>query len=178
MPTPTVSIVDFVAVTTQPVTKESVNAALKEAADGPMQGLLGYTEEELVSMDFKGDERSSIVDADSTMVSGENLVKVVAWYDNEWGYSRRASRTWRSTWPIDFEPVAVHEQEDGPGRRRAGQARFPAGRSQRRWTTAASPMTRIRASLPTIVYLLEHGASAVLASHPGRPRARSTTRCA
>ena len=91
VPTPTVSIVDFVAVTTQAVTKESVNAALQEAADGPMQGLLGYTEEELVSMDFKGDERSSIVDADSTMVSGENLVKVVAWYDNEWGYSCRVA---------------------------------------------------------------------------------------
>jgi glyceraldehyde 3-phosphate dehydrogenase (phosphorylating) len=91
VPTPTVSIVDFVAVTTQPVTKETVNAALKEAADGPMQGLLGYTEEELVSMDFKGDERSSIVDADSTMVTGENLLKVVAWYDNEWGYSCRVS---------------------------------------------------------------------------------------
>ena len=67
------------------------NAALKEAAEGPMKGLLGYTEEELVSMDFKGDERSSIVDADSNMVTGENLVKVVAWYDNEWGYSCRVA---------------------------------------------------------------------------------------
>ena len=56
-----------------------------------MQGLLGYTEEQLVSMDFKGDERSSIVDADSTMVTGENLLKVVAWYDNEWGYSCRVA---------------------------------------------------------------------------------------
>jgi glyceraldehyde 3-phosphate dehydrogenase len=73
------------------VTKESANAALREAAEGPMKGLLGYTEEELVSMDFKGDERSSIVDADSTMVTGENLVKVVAWYDNEWGYSCRVA---------------------------------------------------------------------------------------
>ena len=91
VPTPTVSVVDLVAVTTQPVTKESVNAALKEAADGAMRGLLGYTEEKLVSMDFKGDERSSIVDADSTMVSGENLLKVVAWYDNEWGYSCRVA---------------------------------------------------------------------------------------
>src|SRR3954464_11740849 len=71
VPTPTVSIVDFVAVTTKPVTKESANAALREAAEGPMKGLLGYTEEELVSMDFKGDARSSIVDADSTMVTGE-----------------------------------------------------------------------------------------------------------
>ena len=140
-----------------------------------MQGLLGYTEEELVSMDFKGDERSSIVD-DSTMVSGENLVKVVAWYDNEWGYSA-ASRTWRSTWPIDFEPVAVHEQEDGPGRRRAGLARLPAGDLNVPLDDGRiTDDTRIRASLP-IVYLLEHGASVVLASL-GRPRARSTTRCA
>jgi glyceraldehyde 3-phosphate dehydrogenase len=56
-----------------------------------MQGLLGYTEEELVSMDFKGDDRSSIVDAASTMVAGENLLKVIAWYDNEWGYSCRVA---------------------------------------------------------------------------------------
>jgi glyceraldehyde 3-phosphate dehydrogenase len=91
VPTPTVSVVDFVAVTSQPVTAESANAALKEAADGPMQGLLGYTEEPLVSMDFKGDERSSIIDAPSTMVSGDNLLKVVAWYDNEWGYSCRVA---------------------------------------------------------------------------------------
>jgi glyceraldehyde 3-phosphate dehydrogenase len=86
-----VSIIDFVAVTTQPVTAESVNQAMREAADGPMQGLLGYTEEPLVSMDFKGDERSSIVDAASTMVAGENLLKVIAWYDNEWGYSCRVA---------------------------------------------------------------------------------------
>jgi glyceraldehyde 3-phosphate dehydrogenase len=91
VPTPTVSIIDFVAVTTQPVTKDSVNQALREAADGPMHGLLGYTEEPLVSMDFKGDDRSSIVDAASTMVTGDNLLKVIAWYDNEWGYSCRVA---------------------------------------------------------------------------------------
>ena len=91
VPTPTVSIIDFVAVTARPVTAESANQALREAADGPMRGLLGYTEEELVSMDFKGDERSSIIDARSTMVTGENLLKVIAWYDNEWGYSCRVA---------------------------------------------------------------------------------------
>ena len=91
VPTPTVSVIDFVAVTSQPVSAESVNQALREAADGPMQGLLGYTEEPLVSMDFKGDERSSIVDAASTMVAGDNLLKVIAWYDNEWGYSCRVA---------------------------------------------------------------------------------------
>ena len=91
VPTPTVSIIDFVAVTTRPVSAETANAALKAAADGPMKGLLGITTEELVSMDFKGDERSSIVDGLSTMVAGENLLKVIAWYDNEWGYSCRCA---------------------------------------------------------------------------------------
>ncbi len=91
VPTPTVSIIDFVAVTSQPVTAESANEALREASAGRMKGLLGFTEEELVSMDFKGDDRSSIVDGDSTMVTGENLLKVIAWYDNEWGYSCRVA---------------------------------------------------------------------------------------
>ncbi|HET7685518.1 MAG TPA: type I glyceraldehyde-3-phosphate dehydrogenase [Candidatus Limnocylindria bacterium] len=91
VPTPTVSVIDFVAITERPVTAESANAALKAAADGPMAGLLGYTEEPLVSMDFKGDDRSSIIDAGSTMVTGDRLVKVIAWYDNEWGYSCRVA---------------------------------------------------------------------------------------
>jgi glyceraldehyde 3-phosphate dehydrogenase len=91
VPTPTVSIIDFVAVTSKQVTAESANQALRAAAEGPMHGLLGYTEEPLVSMDLKGDDRSSIVDAQSTMVAGENLLKVIAWYDNEWGYSCRVA---------------------------------------------------------------------------------------
>jgi glyceraldehyde 3-phosphate dehydrogenase len=91
VPTPTVSVIDFVAVTSSPVTAESANAALRAASEGPMQGLLAYTEEELVSMDFNGDDRSSIVDAASTMVTGGNLLKVIAWYDNEWGYSCRVA---------------------------------------------------------------------------------------
>jgi glyceraldehyde 3-phosphate dehydrogenase len=91
VPTPTVSVIDFVAITSRPVSVESANAALRAAADGPMRGLLGYTEEPLVSMDFKGDERSSIVDAQSTLVTGDNLLKVIAWYDNEWGYSCRVA---------------------------------------------------------------------------------------
>ena len=91
VPTPTVSVIDFVAVTSRPVTAESANAALRAAAEGPMQGLLRYTEEPLVSMDFKGDPHSSIIDAASTMVAGENLLKVIAWYDNEWGYSCRVA---------------------------------------------------------------------------------------
>jgi glyceraldehyde 3-phosphate dehydrogenase len=91
VPTATVSIIDFVAITSRPVTAQTANAALLAASTGPMQGLLGFTTEELVSMDFKGDERSSIVDGASTMVVGENLLKVVAWYDNEWGYSCRVA---------------------------------------------------------------------------------------
>jgi len=73
------------------VTAESANQALREASEGRMRGLLGVSDEELVSMDFKGDERSSIIDGLSTMVTGENLLKVIAWYDNEWGYSCRVA---------------------------------------------------------------------------------------
>ncbi len=91
VPTPTVSVIDFVAITERPVTAEAANEALRAAAEGPMRGLLGYSEEELVSMDFKGDDRSGIVDAPSTMVTGDRLVKVIAWYDNEWGYSCRVA---------------------------------------------------------------------------------------
>jgi len=89
VPTPTVSIVDFVAETEKPVTLDALKAALKEAAEGPMKGILGFCEEPLVSMDFKGDPRSSIIDAGSLMTIGDNMVKVVTWYDNEWGYSVR-----------------------------------------------------------------------------------------
>jgi glyceraldehyde 3-phosphate dehydrogenase len=91
VPTATVSVIDFVAITSRPVTAETANQALRAAAEGPMRGLLGFTTEPLVSMDFRGDERSSIVDGASTMVTGENLLKVIAWYDNEWGYSCRVA---------------------------------------------------------------------------------------
>lgn len=90
VPTPTVSLVDFVATVEKEVTKESLIAALEAAAAGPMKGILGVTHEPLVSMDFKGDPRSSIVDAIATDASG-NLVKVITWYDNEWGYSVRCA---------------------------------------------------------------------------------------
>jgi glyceraldehyde 3-phosphate dehydrogenase len=90
VPTPTVSIIDFVAVTEKPVTIESVNAAFKAASESDeMFGILGYSKEPLVSSDYRQDPRSSIVDALSTNVLGERMVKVVAWYDNEWGYSCR-----------------------------------------------------------------------------------------
>jgi len=89
VPSPTVSLVDVVFRTDKAVTVESVNKALKDAADNQMQGILGYSDEPLVSVDFKSDSRSSIVDALSTLVIGDNMVKVITWYDNEWGYSER-----------------------------------------------------------------------------------------
>ena len=91
VPTPTVSIVDFVAEVERPASVEELNAAFKEAAEGKLKGILGFSDEPLVSMDYKGDSRSSIIDGLSTMVSGGNLVKVVTWYDNEWGYSCRTA---------------------------------------------------------------------------------------
>jgi glyceraldehyde 3-phosphate dehydrogenase len=81
--------VDFVAEVEQTASIESVNAAFKAAAEGSLKGILGYTELPLVSMDYKGDPRSSIVDGPLTNVLGGDMVKVVAWYDNEWGYSVR-----------------------------------------------------------------------------------------
>jgi glyceraldehyde 3-phosphate dehydrogenase len=89
VPTVTVSVVDFVVNVRREATKEAVNDAFKEAAAGPLKGILGYTDEPLVSTDFRGDARSSIIDGLSTMVVGGNMVKVIAWYDNEWGYSCR-----------------------------------------------------------------------------------------
>jgi glyceraldehyde 3-phosphate dehydrogenase len=91
VPTPTVSIVEVVVLTEQNTTKEELNALLKETAGEKMKGILGFTMDPVVSMDMKGDERSSIVDGQSTNVVGGNLVKVAAWYDNEWGYACRIS---------------------------------------------------------------------------------------
>jgi glyceraldehyde-3-phosphate dehydrogenase, type I len=89
IPTPTVSLTDLVCELSRPVTVEEVNNAFKAAAEGYMDGILGYSDEPLVSADYKGDDRSSIVDGLSTMVMSDTMVKVVAWYDNEWGYSCR-----------------------------------------------------------------------------------------
>lgn len=91
VPTVTVSVVDFVITTKKEVTRDAVNAAFKEAAAGSLKGILDYNEEPLVSSDYRGDSHSSIVDGLSTMVLGGNMVKVIAWYDNEWGYSSRVA---------------------------------------------------------------------------------------
>ncbi|HLW88816.1 MAG TPA: type I glyceraldehyde-3-phosphate dehydrogenase [Terriglobales bacterium] len=90
VPTPNVSVVDLVAFVEKKTTRDEVNAALKKASEeGPLKGYLGYEENELVSADFRGDSRSSIVDAPMTLVVAGNCVKVISWYDNEWGYSCR-----------------------------------------------------------------------------------------
>lgn len=89
VPTPNVSVTDLVAELKVSVTVDEVNAALKAAADGPLKGILNYSDEPLVSSDYNGDPASSTIDALSTMVVEGNMVKVVSWYDNEWGYSNR-----------------------------------------------------------------------------------------
>lgn len=91
VPTPTVSIIDFVAETEKPVTVESVNDALRAASQGSLRGILELCDEPLVSSDFKGSTASSIVDTQMTMAIGGNMVKVMSWYDNEWGYSCRVA---------------------------------------------------------------------------------------
>jgi glyceraldehyde 3-phosphate dehydrogenase len=89
VPTPNVSVVDLAALVDRKTSGEEVNAALREAANGPLKGILAYSEEELVSIDFKGNANSSIVDAPYTKVMDGDFVKVLSWYDNEWGYSNR-----------------------------------------------------------------------------------------
>jgi glyceraldehyde 3-phosphate dehydrogenase len=91
VPTPTVSVVDFTAELEKDVTLEELNQAFRDAAAGPLLGILGASDEPLVSTDFRGDSRSSIVDLPSNMVLGGNFIKVIAWYDNEWGYSCRVA---------------------------------------------------------------------------------------
>ncbi|TCO79459.1 type I glyceraldehyde-3-phosphate dehydrogenase [Marinisporobacter balticus] len=89
VPTPTVSVVDLVCELEKETSAEELNKAFKEAAEGKLKGILGYSDEPLVSIDYKKDPRSSIVDGLSTMALGGNMVKIVSWYDNEWGYSNR-----------------------------------------------------------------------------------------
>jgi glyceraldehyde 3-phosphate dehydrogenase (phosphorylating) len=91
VPTPTVSVVDFTAEVSRPTSVEELNDAFRKAAAGPMDGILGVSDEPLVSTDFRGDSRSSIIDAEQTMVIGGTMVKVISWYDNEWGYSCRVA---------------------------------------------------------------------------------------
>jgi len=89
VPTPDVSVVDLVVAVAKDTTVDEVRQAIEKAANGPMKGILGFTTEPLVSIDFKGDDRSAIIDMDNILVVEKNLIKVLAWYDNEWGYSCR-----------------------------------------------------------------------------------------
>lgn len=89
VPTPNVSCVDLVATFEKPVSIEAINAAMKAAAEGPLKGILAYTDEPLVSSDMMNDPHSSIFDSQATMVLGDKMAKVISWYDNEWGYSAR-----------------------------------------------------------------------------------------
>ena len=90
VPVPVVSIVDLTVTLSRDVTVDDVNNAFREAASsGPLKGVLGYSDEPLVSSDYQGDPRSSIIDGLSTLVIGGNMVKILAWYDNEWGFSNR-----------------------------------------------------------------------------------------
>ncbi|NMP22144.1 type I glyceraldehyde-3-phosphate dehydrogenase [Sulfobacillus harzensis] len=89
VPTPVVSVVDLVVNTEKPLDRDRVNAAFQQASQGALKGILAYTDEPLVSGDFKGDPHSSIVDGQETMAMGDHMVKVLAWYDNEWGYANR-----------------------------------------------------------------------------------------
>ncbi|MBX3064419.1 MAG: type I glyceraldehyde-3-phosphate dehydrogenase [Anaerolineae bacterium] len=91
VPTPTVSVIDFTANVSKSVTKESVLSALREAANGKLKGILAVSDEPLVSVDYKGNPHSSIVDSEFTQVIGDKMVKILAWYDNEWGYSVRCA---------------------------------------------------------------------------------------
>ena len=91
VPTPNVSVVDLKFIPSRNVTEDEINNAIREAADGPLKGILGYTDEPLVSIDFKGDPHSSSVDLPFSQVLGGDMAKVVTWYDNEWGYSVRTA---------------------------------------------------------------------------------------
>jgi glyceraldehyde 3-phosphate dehydrogenase len=91
VPTPTVSVVDFTADVERATSADELNAAFRDAAGNSLTGILGVSDEPLVSTDFRGDDRSAIIDAESTMVIGGTMVKVIAWYDNEWGYSCRVA---------------------------------------------------------------------------------------
>ncbi|MDQ2966195.1 MAG: type I glyceraldehyde-3-phosphate dehydrogenase [Chloroflexota bacterium] len=105
VPTPTVSVVDFTADLERPTSVDEIHAAFREAAAGPMKGILGVSDDPLVSTDFRGDTRSSIIDSAMTMVIGGTMVKVIAWYDNEWGYSCRVADLIR--YVAERIPVAV-----------------------------------------------------------------------
>ena len=144
VPTPNVSVVDLVVFVEKKTTKEEVNAALKKASEsGPLKGYLGYEEQELVSSDFKGDGRSSIVDAPSTLVVGGNCVKVISWYDNEWGYSSPRPR-----------PDQLHRKQGPVSLCSAGiSPAVASGILPSQGRQSAAPKGRPCQSFPSAIYL-------------------------
>ena len=175
VPTPNVSVVDLVAFVEKKTTKEEVNAALKKASEsGPLKGYLGYEEHELVSSDFKGDGRSSIVDAPSTLVVGGNCVKVISWYDNEWGYSCRVRDLINyigKQGPVSHSAVHLWRGRTRP--RRAAQCRL-AGRRQQLPAAKGRPSCQ---SFPSAIYRSTITASSCASTSTSRSKtaASSTT---